>query len=160
MDNIILHITEDQRIRAKELYEFKILKGSVTKGKGNIYGALGEIIVQDYYLSKGKDVNYVGSYDYDLIINEYKIDVKSKVTSVIPKGNYNCCVYSYNTRQKCDYYMFVRIKFDLTIGYILGGIKKEEFYNKAIFNKKGDYDGNGYYFLGDCYNLKIKELSK
>jgi hypothetical protein len=32
-------ITEDQKKRAKELYEFKVLKGSVTEGKGNEVGA-------------------------------------------------------------------------------------------------------------------------
>jgi hypothetical protein len=55
-------ITDDQRKRAKELYEFNVLKGSVTEGKGNEVGALGEIIVWDEYKKKTK---YVGSYDYD-----------------------------------------------------------------------------------------------
>ena len=60
-----IDITEDQRQRAKELYEFNVLKGSVTEGKGNEVGALGEIIVWDQYEKK---TEYVGCYDYDMII--------------------------------------------------------------------------------------------
>ncbi len=156
----IINISEQQRQRAKQLYEFKTLKGSVTGGKGNIYGALGEIIVHDYYKDKGNEVKHIGNYDYDLLIDRYKIDVKSKVTSVEPKLDYNCCVYSYNTKQKCDFYLFTRIHYSLEVGYILGAIQKDMFYKNAIFNKKDEYDGHGYYFLGDCYNLKIKQLTK
>jgi hypothetical protein len=51
---IEIEITEEQRKRAKELYEFNVLKGSVTKGKGNEVGALGEVIVLDYFSKKQK----------------------------------------------------------------------------------------------------------
>ena len=68
----IINISEQQRQRAKQLYEFKTLKGSVTGGKGNIYGALGEIIVHDYYKDKGNEVKHIGNYDYDLLI-EYML---------------------------------------------------------------------------------------
>lgn len=43
----IIEISEDQIDRAKKLYQFNELKGSITKGKSNIYGALGEIIIYD-----------------------------------------------------------------------------------------------------------------
>jgi len=43
----VIEISEDQINRAKKLYPFKELKGSITKGKSNIYGALGEIIIYD-----------------------------------------------------------------------------------------------------------------
>ena len=49
---IKIKISDAQRARAKELYEFNVLKGSVTKGEGNEVGALGEIIVMDYYGDK------------------------------------------------------------------------------------------------------------
>ena len=41
-------------------------------------------------------------------------------------------------------------------------IKKNDFYDKAKFGKKGDIDPNGngkWCFRADCYNLLIKELS-
>jgi hypothetical protein len=43
----IIEISKEQIERAKKLYPFKELKGSITKGKSNIYGALGEIIIYD-----------------------------------------------------------------------------------------------------------------
>ena len=42
---IKIKITDDQRKRGKELYEFNVLNGSVTEGEGNEVGALGEVIV-------------------------------------------------------------------------------------------------------------------
>ncbi len=73
---IEIEITEEQRKRAKELYEFNVLKGSVTKGKGNEVGALGEVIVLDYF-SKKTETEYVGSYDYDMIIKITKFCTKT-----------------------------------------------------------------------------------
>jgi hypothetical protein len=46
---IRLKISKDQVSRAKELYPFGHLKGSITKGKSNIYGSLGEVVVHDYF---------------------------------------------------------------------------------------------------------------
>lgn len=155
-----LGISNHQIDRAKKLYEFGALKNSITKGKSNIYGALGEIVVMDFFKEKGSDIIEESSYDYDMIINSKKIDVKTKRTTVEPKENYNCSVAAVNTKQDTDYYLFVRITEDKKTAYILGAIKKSEFFKNATFNKKGEPDGNGFSFRDDCYNLKIKDLHK
>ena len=50
MSKIIrIDITDNQRRRAKELYDFNALNHSFTNGRGNMTGALGEIMVFDYY---------------------------------------------------------------------------------------------------------------
>jgi hypothetical protein len=54
-----------------------VLNGSVTKGKSKIYGAMGEIVAKDYFLSKGLSVDDNATYDYDMIVNGYKIDIKT-----------------------------------------------------------------------------------
>ena len=46
---IRLNISPEQLQRAKEMYEFNALKNSVTEGKSNIYGAIGEVMVYDYF---------------------------------------------------------------------------------------------------------------
>ena len=92
-------ITEDQRKRAKELYEFNVLKGSVTKGKGNEVGALGEIIVWDRYKSR---VEYEGCYDYDMKIKGVKVDVKTKAQNYPPASHHTYNIFAYNIKQKCD----------------------------------------------------------
>lgn len=89
-------ISDDQRKRAKELYEFNVLNGSVTKGKGNEVGALGEIIVWDRYKSL---VEYVGSYDYDMIIKGKKVDFKTKAQNFPPASHHTYNIFAFNTKQ-------------------------------------------------------------
>ena len=43
----LIKISKEQIERAKKLYPFQKLRGSITKGKGNLIGAVGEIIVYD-----------------------------------------------------------------------------------------------------------------
>lgn len=74
---IELLITQQQRELAKTFYPFDVLNGSVTKGKSKIYGAMGEIVAKDYFLSKGLSVDDNATYDYDMIVNGYKIDIKT-----------------------------------------------------------------------------------
>lgn len=156
-DMIIIDITEEQIKRATKLYDFKVLKNSITKGESNIYGALGEIITYDYY-SKLFPVVFENTYDYDMIIGGHKIDVKSKKTTVPPKPNYNCSIANYNITQKCDFYHFCRIHENLKVGYLLGFSKKEDFFTLAEFKQKGQSDGANFKFTTDCYNLPISSL--
>jgi hypothetical protein len=156
----IVEIKADQIKRAETLYPFNELNGSITKGSGNIYGALGEILIYDFFVSRGFDVDFKSTYDYDLIINTHKVDVKSKRTTVEPKGNYLCSISSFNTGQKCDFYFFCRIREDMKFGYLLGFKGKNDFFDQATFNKKGDADINGWLFKNDCYNLEISKLNQ
>lgn len=156
----IINITKEQIERAKKLYPFKELKGSITKGNSNIYGALGEIIIYDLSVEKGMDVDFNSTYDYDLIINNYKVDVKTKRTTVIPKEDYLCSISSFNTTQKCDFYFFLRINENLKECYLIGYKSKGDFFKESSFNKKGTLDVNGWTFKDDCYNIKIKQLNK
>jgi len=155
-----VEITKKQIERARTLYSFEELKGSITKGKGNIYGALGEIIIYDIAQKKGLRVDFNSTYDYDLLINGYKIDVKTKRTTVVPRLNYLCSIPSFNTKQKCDYYFFLRVNENLKECYLLGYKQKDSFFKEAVFNKKGSIDVNGWTFKDDCYNLEVQMLNK
>jgi len=152
-------ITDEQRKRANELYEFNVLNGSVTRGEGNEVGALGEILVLDKYKDKAE---YVGDYNYDLIIKDKKVDVKTKKQNVPPANHHTYNIFAFNTTQKCDYYCFVVIHKDLTKGWIVGWKQKDEFFKTAKFRKKGEVDDSipncTWTFKGDCYCLKITEL--
>ena len=146
--------------RAKKLYDFGELNGSITKGKSNIYGAIGEIVVFDYFREKGLDVEFESTYDYDMVIQDYKIDVKTKKTTVSPKDYYLCSVSAFNTTQKCDFYFFVRVDQNLEVCYLLGYKRKDRFLKEASFKRKGDLDINGWKFKDDCYNIEISKLEK
>ena len=96
------------------------LNNSITKGQGNIVGA--------EYL----DIILDNTYDYDLIYKNKKIDVKSKKVTTPPKSYYECSIAALNTKQKCDLYIFTRITKDLSKGWILGYLDKENYLNIRI----------------------------
>jgi hypothetical protein len=150
--------TKEQFLLAKEkAEEIGSLNNSIRGGDGNLIGCLAEIVCAD---KLGWSLS--NTYDYDCVCGEFKIDVKTKERGVPPRGNYFASVADYNTTQKCSHYAFCS-----TIGkgtvFILGIIDKEEFYDKATFFKKGDYDPNSsttdaFYFTADCYNLEYSKL--
>lgn len=155
----LLSISDEQMKRAKELFEFKRLNNSITKGEGNLAGALGEILMADKF--KGKQAN---TFDYDIIIQGFYIDVKTKrfTAKFTPNPNWNLNIPDFNTTQKCDYYCFVGMADDYKRAYFYGFIKRDDFYKKAVFGKKGEIDPNGngtWTFRADCYNLLISELN-
>lgn len=157
---IVIDIKEDQIERAKTLYPFDNLKGSITNGKSNIYGALGEIIVFDWFSKITKNIEFTSTYDYDMIIFDQKVDIKTKKTTVEPLPHYLCSISAFNIKQKCNGYIFVRIKNDFSKGYILGYLGKKLFFENAIFKNRGETDINGWKFKDDCYNLEIGKLKK
>ena len=152
---IHINITPEDITKANILSEeMGQLKNSITKGQGNIHGFLGEIIV-----SKFLGIEISNTYDYDMVFNNTKIDVKTKRVTTPPKDYYECSVADLNTKQKCDVYVFTRILKDMTKGWILGYLNKEDYFKKATFLKKGMVDpSNGWTVSTDCYNLPISEL--
>jgi len=151
-------ITAEQLKRAENLYSFKKLKGSIMKGSSNIYGALGEVAIYDFFVEKGFDIDFRSTYDYDMVIDKYKVDVKTKRTTVKPKESYLCSIAAFNIRQDCDLYFFVRVNENKENCFLLGYKRKEDFFKEAVFNRKGDIDVNGWAFKDDCYNLEIGKL--
>jgi hypothetical protein len=131
------------------------LRNSIIRGAGNIAGFIGEAIAQQ--VLGGKLCN---TYDYDLVLdNGTKIDVKTKQTGYVPLPSYDCSIAALNTKQDCDYYAFVRVKNDFSVGWYLGVYNKEQYMKDAVFMQKGTIDpSNGYTVKSDCYNIKIDQL--
>ena len=131
------------------------LQGSITGSLSHVVGAIGEIIVAD-----AMGANESNTYDYDLMRDGERIDVKTKRCNTRPFPHYDCSVAAHGTNQNCDSYVFVRILTDTSRAWILGSIPKQDFYTKATKYKRGDVDpANGFTFKADCYNLPISELS-
>jgi hypothetical protein len=98
----------------------------------------------------------------DIVLDDFMttVDVKTKETACAPKPHYSCSVADYNTKQKCDYYAFVRVKKDLSVGWYLGVYPKKYYVKDAIFLKAGDFDpDNNFTVKSDCYNIPISKLS-
>jgi hypothetical protein len=162
MTNVInIKVNDDQLKRARSLYDFGALKGSITGGKSNIYGALGEVVVHDFFTGTGRDVIHDSTPDYDMKISGKRFDIKTKRTTVPPSQGYNCSIAAYNVTQECDYYLFVRVHESLKEAWILGYIDKGEFYKKAKFYREGDADPKfpSWNFTADCYNLEVRKLN-
>ena len=112
-----ISITNKQIEKAKNLSEeLGKLKNSITDGGHNIYGFLGELIVAEYLNTEQKN-----TYDYDMKLpSGLTIDVKTKRCTSTPSPNYECSIAAYNTKQKCDVYVFTRILDNMKVGWILG----------------------------------------
>ena len=158
---IEVKITDDMKTRAwRKAREMGKLNNSITEGDGNIAGFLGEEIANE--VIKGKITN---TYDYDIVDDdELRYDVKTKRCTSEPRGYYECSVAAYNTKQSCDYYVFVRIenvKHKWKRSWVLGAYDKESYFKDAKFLKKGQYDpDNGFRVKADCYNIPINKLEQ
>ena len=95
-------------------YELGSLRGSITEGRGNWAGFVGEMLVADYL-----GATLENTYDYDLIIDGIRVDVKAKNTTATPRLDYECSVADFNTKQKCDMYAFVRVDKEANTAWIL-----------------------------------------
>lgn len=145
------------RKKAKEMGR---LQNSITMGMGNLVGFIGEeVAVHVIKKLHQRNVIHLNTYDYDILVDDIRVDVKTKSTSVAPLPHYSSSVASFNTSQKCDVYAFVRVKKDLTTAWWCGVIEKDLFFKEAVFMKKGQMDAdNKYVVKADCYNLPISQL--
>jgi len=139
--------------KAKEL---GVLNNSITRGKGNVIGFLGEVMVADYFGCKLDN-----SYQHDLMSpNGILLEVKTKKTTVTPKDYYEVSIARFNTKQSCDYYVFCRVLEDQSIGWILGYDTPTFYKETCKFLKKGEVDpDNNYTVKADCYNKPINKLT-
>tara|TARA_R110000868_G_scaffold376794_1_gene641893 strand:+ start:473 stop:946 length:474 start_codon:yes stop_codon:yes gene_type:complete len=150
-------ITEEMICLAKDkVKEMGNLNNSILNGSGSLAGFIGEQIFMNVLGGEWKN-----TYDYDVIISEKRIDVKTKQTTVKPKPYYDCSVASYNTKQDCDAYAFVRVKKDLSVGWLLGIKPKDKYFKESTFMRKGEVDpSNNFTVRADCYNLRIDKLDE
>lgn len=158
MEFIEVEITKDMLEEAKRKADrLGELKNSITRGEGNVIGFLGEMVAQKVIGGK-----IVGTRDYDILTEDgQKWDVKSKKSSGPPLEHFECSVTNYNTTQKCDRYIFVRVLKNFTKGYICGELPHDEYYKKATFIQQGQYDPrNKWRALCDCWNVVMTDLNE
>ena len=146
-------ISVDQREMAEALYDFASIHNSITSGESNIYGAMGEVLFAS--IAEG---TYEPSKDFDFVTRFGTVDVKTKRTTVPPRPDFFCSVAATSLHQRPDWFYFVRVMEDLSAGFLLGGVRREEFFDLATFKQAGELDSNGWEFKADCYNLSVGEV--
>jgi hypothetical protein len=131
------------------------LRNSIERGEGNLAGFLGELVYLE--VEGGRWDN---TFEYDVVRPDgTTVDVKTKRTKVAPKPFYDCSVADFNTSQNCDYYAFVRVSYDNSVGWYLGKLPRQKFYDVARFMRRGELDpSNNFTVKADCYNVAISEL--
>ena len=136
----------------------KIIKNdnaTITYG-GIVTGALGTRVVADWL-----GVELEDSVQYDMIdgwLNK-TIEVKTKQRKAAPQPHYEASVTTQSLHLlNPDIFVFVSL-LGHRRAYIMGAIEANEFYEKALPLKQGDYDpSNGYTVKKDCLNIAYSEL--
>lgn len=135
-------ISEDLRQRARlRVSEHRFGGNSFSKfgseQNRTLIGYLGEEIIRDYLGLKSLD----DDYQYDLVYNGHRIEVKSVSCKFKPRLDYLCTVNSHDLsgvhKQQADFYVFTRIINDMSEGWILGFVPCSEFFEKGKFVEKG-----------------------
>jgi hypothetical protein len=146
-------------------------KQTIRKDNGGRYvGFIGELITIKYLHQSGIKYDWqnrdpsIPNYDFDININNVRLEIKTKDRTVDPKLFYECSVADYNI-QDCDFYIFNSLTRDKNLEFpyhsatLLGYMPKKEYMAKAYHRNKGDIDpSNGFPTPKACWNLPIKDL--
>lgn len=153
----LIFTPEDQEDASLLAREMGVLRNSIETGRGSMAGFLGEIAAQRVY---GGEISH--TYEYDLILPDGRTaDVKTKRTRTEPLDYYECSVADFNTRQRCDIYIFCRVHYDLTRAWVLGHYDKKKYMEDSRLLRRGEKDGdNGFIVRADCHNMRIDQLEK
>jgi hypothetical protein len=133
-------------------------RNSILRGEGNQVGFLGKIAV-----SRLLKLPFHNTPHHDIVMGEglhrTRIAVKTKSASFEPKPDYECSIAAASPMQDCDWYVFVRVKNDLSVAWVLGYYPRIEYFEVAKLLRKGEVVGdNGFEVKADCYNVPISAL--
>jgi hypothetical protein len=128
-------------------------------------GYLGELVFQKIVKCKhGIDLVNTDTRDYDFTApNGLRVEVKTKKCTSPPRPTYDNSVCSWNTKQKADVYVFLRVQMtgpESGVLYFTGTLPCGVFRRESRLIKKGDVDpSNGFRAsathksmrMGDCF---------
>jgi len=158
---------DDKMIGQASLWAADIgrIKNSITRGRGNYAGRLGELA-----LAKHLGVEVEDSKDYDIIYEGKKIEVKTKRRAVKPQPDYTVNIAATSLHQKPDAYAFLSLEYldrdsagnysDLLNVWLCGYKSAEQFFEEAEFWPKGTPDPPSFKTHRDMYVMKIGELDE
>jgi len=132
--------------------DFEANKKSLSGSKSKMRGIIGEVL----FKSKYSIAKYIDCYDYDFLLKDKKIDIKTKFINVFPNENMFVNVKA-EPLQDTDFYYFVMVLSNLKYAWHLGYISKDDFLREATLRKKGEVKDN-FTFDFDHYELPIKKL--
>jgi hypothetical protein len=145
-------------------------------GEGKMVGFVGEVFMDHIFEIICPDVSRTveadTSYDYDIVLDGIKVDVKTKQRTVAVAPHHDVSIADYR-KQSCDSYAFCSVTVDIATKtipldfYYIGYMETAEFMNKSSFMKKNQLDGgnrrpdgSAFRITKDCWNLKCNQLNQ
>ena len=148
---------EDLKEASNRAAALGVLPNSFTNGAGRMTGFLGEVAFERYYgntIYKG-DV----SYTHDYVINNKKVEIKSKTCSSRPKPEYMASVNGKQDKVfENDIFFFNRVSSSLSRVWMLGWISRKSFFKHALFIKEGESADDGFTQRASGFHLPISKL--
>ena len=155
----IVPTADDLKMASDRAAQLGVLPNSFTGGRGRMTGFLGEIAFGNYY----KDCCYVGdtSFTHDFVLDDWKIEVKSKSCSSKPKVEYNVSVNGGENKEWLnDIFFFTRVNSSYSRVWLLGWMKRDNFIRRAEYRKAGESDSDGFTHQSSGFHLSIKQLRR
>jgi hypothetical protein len=152
---LTIPIDEATRENAKLILQGReVLKNSILHGAGSMAGTVGELAVAKFMKAK-----HAPTFDYDLLHGTLRIDVKTKQSHYAPRQNFRVNLPCVNITQKCDWYVWTFVDYDLTTCWIAGYSIKTEMPKLAVLRKKGEVNpDNGFIHKCDSLELRVDQL--
>lgn len=140
-------------------------RNSIRSGQGNIVGYIGELLFAELFGGETLEREVVGDLVFDCDILHPvlgKVEVKSKETTVDWVDlNYEASITDYNPNQRYDHVAFFRVNLKRDLAWFCGYLSREEYFDKARFIQKGDYDPtNDWTARCDCYNVYYRDMKR
>lgn len=156
MNIVTIHFDDDTWDRLIAVSEEKAEalpknKNQVMDGARAYIGFLGEFIFVYVFGGVINDDNW----QWDVLINNKRVDVKTKSCTTVPHGNY---LADFPARQDydCDSYYFIRVDIAKQTAYLLGGVSKEGMRKHGVFYRRGEFvKGSPIHFQYNCDSWAI-----
>jgi hypothetical protein len=98
----------------------------------------------------------------DFVVVSSTADVKTVKRSVEMKPHYTAQITARHTKEKVDYYFFCVYEIPTGIFWLLGGIAKTDFLQKARYYSEGEYVHANYQIRREheIYNIEVAHLTR
>lgn len=155
---IEFQITQDmlERANTKAIAVGNIGGKSFMGGTRNINGFLGE----EMFKKQFPQAVLFDTYDYDFMLKGKKIEVKTRTLKVFPNAPIEFALAHMNPNRDFDYIAFYIIKADLSKGWGLGWISKQDFFNKCKTKNKGEPMPQGGAYLSEGKSILQTDLEE
>jgi len=126
-------------------------------------GLIGENMVRKYY---NMPYSFSEGFDggHDIILNGYKIDVKTMGRTVDPQPHYANNFVAYQKELDCDILYFTSINKKTSTIFFCGWTWKNDFLNEALYFEQDAIrhrdDGTNFKILAPLYEISNKNLNE